>query len=122
METRKNGLVCMTCVYFEGVEDIQGFVKIGICKRYAPTFRGFPHMQPHNCCGEHRIDENKIDFEEIEEKAEVDFEYNDEDEYVEPEPYTKKGMLPQLSYDILDKMFEKNKEKEFEKNKEKEHE
>jgi len=121
----RNKLRCFNCVFFEGKEDATGFIQVGRCIRNAPTIRGFPIMLPNQFCGEHRLDENKFVIQETEIESEYQYVEEDEDvsEYVEPEPYIKKGILPEIDNDrerIIDEMFNSGMERVIEVEAEKE--
>jgi hypothetical protein len=34
--------------------------EIGRCRRYGPSTSGFPVVFPHDWCGEHKLDENRV--------------------------------------------------------------
>jgi hypothetical protein len=58
---RHAGMQCRTCVYFvlknpRGLEP----VRLGRCRRHAPTMNGYPVVFLHDFCGDHKLDENKI--------------------------------------------------------------
>ena len=61
---RSRNMVCVGCMYFvpklpsvpsEGKEVI-----IGRCRRHAPTMSGWPVMFNHDWCGDHKLNENKL--------------------------------------------------------------
>ena len=115
----RNRLKCFNCIFFEGKEDATGFIQVGRCIRNAPTIRGFPIMLPNQYCGEHRLDENKFVIQETE--IEPDYQYvedvEDVEEYVEPEPYIRKGVLPMIDTErekFIDEMFNAGMEKVIE--------
>ena len=58
-EHRSKNMLCKTCMYF--VEKSGGL--IGRCRRSNPTMKGFPALFPTDWCGEHKIDENKLEKE-----------------------------------------------------------
>ena len=71
---RSKGMKCATCMYYvpkvaglyqhdDGtVEKImEGRGKIGRCRRRAPTLNGWPVMQLDDWCGQHKLDEEKVD-------------------------------------------------------------
>jgi hypothetical protein len=60
---RSKGMVCATCMYWvvkEGEEMRTNGPKLGRCRRYAPTMKGWPAVFDTDWCGDHRLDENKI--------------------------------------------------------------
>jgi hypothetical protein len=62
---RSAKMKCATCMYFvpklhEGA--VEGdLIRIGRCRRNAPTSNGFPAVFPLDWCGEHKLDENKLE-------------------------------------------------------------
>ena len=60
-EHRSKKMCCLTCMYFsaKGKEFNDGLIKLGRCKRNAPTMKGFPVVFPLiDWCGEHKLTEN----------------------------------------------------------------
>lgn len=85
---RSANMLCRTCMYFvakeapkpafrfltkdqyqamkeagtvqELTEDQLADMKIGRCRRHAPTMSGWPVMFKSDWCGDHKLDENKI--------------------------------------------------------------
>ena len=59
---RNIGMQCGTCMWFaekvtgEPEEDI----KIGRCRRRAPTMNGYPVVYLSDWCGDHKLDETKL--------------------------------------------------------------
>lgn len=61
---RSAGMRCTTCMWFVGKkhdgmaegEDL----RIGRCRRHAPSMGGYPAVKPDDWCGDHRLDENKM--------------------------------------------------------------
>jgi len=60
---RSKGMTCTTCMWF--VEKVGmavgGEVKFGRCRRHAPTMSGYPAVFGNDWCGDHKLDETKID-------------------------------------------------------------
>lgn len=63
---RSKGMLCQTCMYFvekvlpsAGKEDS---IMFGRCRRSAPTMKGYPAVFGNDWCGEHKLDENKINI------------------------------------------------------------
>jgi hypothetical protein len=58
---RSKGMLCVTCMYFacKQAED-EREIKIGRCRRHAPTMSGWPVMFLTDWCGDHKLDETKI--------------------------------------------------------------
>jgi hypothetical protein len=52
---RSTGMVCGTCMWCAP----KGTV--GRCRRHAPTMNGYPVVYPTDWCGDHKVDENKIE-------------------------------------------------------------
>lgn len=58
---RAQTMVCKTCIwYVEKAVAVPREVKIGRCRRHAPTIGGFPVVYPSDWCGDHRMDETKL--------------------------------------------------------------
>jgi len=62
---RNKGMRCKVCVFFvkKGEARCNCRGAIGRCRRNAPTMKGFPVVFEVDWCGEHRIDENKLNQE-----------------------------------------------------------
>lgn len=60
-EHRSSNMLCKTCMYFvpKKVKAIEIF--LGRCRRSAPTISGFPAVFDTDWCGQHKIDENKVE-------------------------------------------------------------
>jgi hypothetical protein len=61
---RTTGMICGTCVFF--VDKKSNIVQradhvIGRCRANAPTMKGWPVVFSDDWCGNHKLDENKID-------------------------------------------------------------
>ena len=57
---RSASMACKTCMFFTVKVDNAGEVKLGRCRRNAPTMSGWPVMMLTDWCGNHKLDENKI--------------------------------------------------------------
>lgn len=62
-ENRQSGMICGSCCFF--VEKNTRIVQrvdrvIGRCRFNAPTMKGFPVVFSTDWCGQHKLDENKI--------------------------------------------------------------
>lgn len=62
---RSNGMRCATCVYFvpklhAGAQE-GDLIRIGRCRRHCPTMNGYPAVFPQDWCGDHKLDENKLE-------------------------------------------------------------
>lgn len=62
---RSKGMRCETCMWFVGKEPRleseapkPAEVKIGRCRRHAPTMTGYPVVFPADWCGDHKLNEN----------------------------------------------------------------
>ncbi len=55
---------CATCIWFVGKPHANAkpgdSYRIGRCRRHAPTMNGYPVVFPHDWCGDHKLDENRI--------------------------------------------------------------
>jgi hypothetical protein len=62
---RSSGMRCATCIWFvpKKHDDMQegDLYKVGRCRRHAPTMNGYPVVFPGDWCGDHRLDENKVE-------------------------------------------------------------
>ncbi len=53
---RNKNMKCSTCMYFV----LKGKI-IGRCRRRSPTMNGWPVMFPGDGCGDHKLDEEKLE-------------------------------------------------------------
>ncbi len=53
---RANNMLCQTCMFFVP----KTHHSLGRCRRNAPTMAGFPAVFETDWCGNHKIDENKL--------------------------------------------------------------
>lgn len=51
---------CDNCMAFAPKVSEDGEVRLGRCRRHAPTISGFPAVFPGDWCFDHRLDENRI--------------------------------------------------------------
>ncbi len=60
-ENRRDNMVCATCIFFvlKRNQDPKG--QIGRCRKRAPTLGGYPVVYKADWCGDHKLDENKLD-------------------------------------------------------------
>ena len=61
---RSKGMLCRTCMYFvlkKQTDQSAQNPRIGRCRRNAPTLKGWPVMYEMDWCGEHKLDENKLE-------------------------------------------------------------
>lgn len=62
---RSSGMRCKTCIWFVKKEPTNhlshpGQHEVGRCRRHAPTMGGYPVVYMTDWCGDHRLDENKV--------------------------------------------------------------
>jgi hypothetical protein len=57
---RSKGMKCSTCMHFVEKVPEQGEVKVGRCRKHAPTLDGWPAMKLTDWCGDHKLDEEKV--------------------------------------------------------------
>ena len=55
---RSSGMRCATCMFFAPKAPREDF---GRCRRHAPTMSGFPAVFATDWCGDHKLDETKIE-------------------------------------------------------------
>ena len=55
---RAKGMVCNTCISFVLKAPTKNF---GRCRKHAPTMNGFPAVFDSDWCGDHKLDEGKLD-------------------------------------------------------------
>jgi hypothetical protein len=62
-EGRNAGMRCKSCVFFcpKGTFANEAKGAFGRCRRNAPTLKGFVPVWGMDWCGEHRLDENKLE-------------------------------------------------------------
>lgn len=53
---RAENMRCQTCMYF-----VEKMPPVGRCRRHAPTMSGFPVVFKRDWCGDHKLDENKVE-------------------------------------------------------------
>lgn len=49
---------CLTCIHYvpKGAAEF-----VGRCRRHAPTMEGYPVVFPRDWCGDHKLDETKME-------------------------------------------------------------
>ena len=58
-EHRSGKMRCRTCIWYnEKLSTASSALKIGGCRRRAPTMSGYPVVFPGDWCGDHKLDEN----------------------------------------------------------------
>jgi len=55
---RSANMKCSTCMWFVLKAPTTNF---GRCRRHAPTMNGFPAVFVHDWCGDHKLDETKLE-------------------------------------------------------------
>lgn len=59
---RRAGMRCSTCMWYVTKEATPGWEKVvGRCRKHAPTLGGYPVVFPADWCGDHKLDEGKLD-------------------------------------------------------------
>jgi hypothetical protein len=62
---RSKGMKCSSCMWYMAKGTAQPAAStrrdLGRCRRHAPTMSGFPVMFASDWCGDHKLDEEKID-------------------------------------------------------------
>lgn len=57
---RSEGMRCKTCMWSVMKEtDVKTALRVGRCRRHAPTMNGYPVVYENDWCGDHKVDENK---------------------------------------------------------------
>lgn len=57
---RAAGMRCGSCMWFAGKERKDGTVKLGRCRRHAPSMNGYPVVYPADWCGDHKLNEEAV--------------------------------------------------------------
>lgn len=60
---RSKGMLCASCMYYVPKANADGDTGLGRCRRNAPTMSGWPVVFPMDWCGQHKLDENKVELE-----------------------------------------------------------
>ncbi len=62
---RRSGLKCSTCMWFsikvQSSPSAPASPVFGRCQRHAPTISGYPAVFGGDWCGDHKLDENKLE-------------------------------------------------------------
>lgn len=58
---RSSRMQCSGCIWFAEKKRDKGVTQIGRCRRHAPTMNGYPVVFKTDWCGDHKLDENKVD-------------------------------------------------------------
>jgi hypothetical protein len=60
---------CVSCVFFQPLlhSDVKegDQIRLGKCRKNAPTVAGFPQVLPYEFCGEHRLDAEKLGVSDV---------------------------------------------------------
>lgn len=56
---RSSGMHCDTCMWF--IKKDGAVHGLGRCRRHAPTMNGYPAVFVDDWCGDHKLDENKVE-------------------------------------------------------------
>lgn len=56
---RSKGMCCKTCMWY--VKKESDTKNLGRCRRHAPTMNGYPVVFGSDWCGDHKLDENKLE-------------------------------------------------------------
>lgn len=59
-ERRSAGMVCSTCISYVNKQHEGADSPVGRCRKHAPTMSGYPVVFPADWCGDHRLDEGKV--------------------------------------------------------------
>ena len=57
---RSRSMSCESCMWFVSKVSTDGNIKVGRCRRHAPTMNGYPVVFVTDWCGDHKLDENHI--------------------------------------------------------------
>jgi hypothetical protein len=57
---RSVGMKCSTCMWYCPKRAHSENPAIGRCRKHAPTLGGFPVMYAGDWCGDHKLDEEKV--------------------------------------------------------------
>lgn len=55
-EHRSKNMLCKGCMYFVNKTNT-----VGRCRKHAPTLNGWPVVMINDWCGDHKLNEEKID-------------------------------------------------------------
>jgi len=55
--SRSEGMRCHACMFYVDKEVPQGQMRVGRCRRHAPTMNGFPVVFASDWCGDHKLNE-----------------------------------------------------------------
>ena len=58
---RSAGMVCETCMWFAPkIVSEDSPIKLGRCRRHAPTMNGYPAVFLNDWCGDHKLNEKTV--------------------------------------------------------------
>lgn len=59
---RSQNMTCLKCMWFALKESKENTVQdLGRCRRHAPSMNGYPVVYVNDWCGDHKLDENKVE-------------------------------------------------------------
>ena len=59
---RSAGMCCVTCMWHAPkVDENDEATGLGRCRRHAPTMNGYPAVFDADWCGDHKLDETKLE-------------------------------------------------------------
>ena len=57
---RSTNMQCGTCMWYLSKKTGDKYSRVGRCRRHAPTMNGFPVVFDTDWCGDHKVDETKV--------------------------------------------------------------
>ena len=57
---RSHLMSCASCMWMNPKVSADGEVRLGRCRKHAPTISGYPVVYMADWCGDHKLDENKL--------------------------------------------------------------
>lgn len=57
---RSVNMRCQSCMYYVPKRAGEQLTQLGRCRRHAPTMAGFPAVFETDWCGDHKLDENRL--------------------------------------------------------------
>jgi hypothetical protein len=60
-KNRSAGMKCNTCMWYAEKKLPTNHSPLGRCRRHAPTMSGYPVVYPTDWCGDHKLDEAKVE-------------------------------------------------------------
>ncbi len=67
---RAQGMRCKSCMWFvpkrtvkpDTIDALDPVYHLGRCRRHAPTMNGYPVVFVNDWCGDHKLDETKLEL------------------------------------------------------------